>query len=111
MPPHLDPRQIPVGYLVHPSVFSYLKPVSYHPLLLMLPALDADTARDIRRVGAALEVVAAGSRQGSLQRRRPPRVGLGEPHTDWDSALDHGASGGTVDRHMRFRRREALSRR
>lgn len=74
---------------------------------MMLPALDADTARDIRRVGAALEVVAAGSRQ----RRRPPRVGLGEPHTDWESALDHGASGGTVDRHMRFRRREALSRR
>ena len=58
MPPHLDPRPIPVGYLVHASVLSYLSPCPTHPLLLMLPALDADTARDIRRIGAALEVVA-----------------------------------------------------
>jgi len=53
--------------------------VAEDPPTLMLPALFADTCRHLRGVGAVLEIVAAGSYQGCLQRSRPLFVDHGEP--------------------------------
>jgi hypothetical protein len=50
-----------------------------HPLALVLATLSANAAVDIGGVGSVLEVLPAGCRQGGLQRRRPPRIGLGQP--------------------------------
>ena len=44
----------------------------------MLPALAADAAGHIGGVGAVLEVIPTGCRQGGLERCRPFPVGLGE---------------------------------
>jgi hypothetical protein len=45
----------------------------------MLPALAADAARDVRRISPVLEIVSTGSDESVIERRRPLRLGLGEP--------------------------------
>jgi hypothetical protein len=47
----------------------------------MLLTLSTDTAVHIGAVGAVLEVVSAGCRQGGIERRRPLFVSLCQPQT------------------------------
>jgi hypothetical protein len=60
----------------------------------MTAAFAANTPRHIRGIGSVLEVDSTGSGQGSLERGRPPLVGLGGgPTPDWSQAKvsEHGA--------------------
>jgi hypothetical protein len=52
--------------------------VPAHPDALVFPTLTAHAAVHVRGIGAMLEIVPAGCRQGCLQCCRPLRVGLGE---------------------------------
>ncbi len=45
----------------------------------MLPTFAADTAVDVRGIGAVLKIITTGCRQGCIQLLRPFLVGLGEP--------------------------------
>jgi hypothetical protein len=56
-----------------------LAPVPSHTDALMRSTLAACAAVDVNRVGAVLEVIPTGCRQGSLQLLGPFLVGLGEP--------------------------------
>jgi hypothetical protein len=56
-----------------------LSAVASHPYALVFAALAADTTVHVRGVGAVLEVVSAGCRQGVLQPLGPLGVGSGEP--------------------------------
>jgi hypothetical protein len=63
----------------------------------MLPAVTADTARHIGGIGAVLEVVPVGCRQGGLQLLRPFLVGPDESaDLVWGSGRAHGAQSGTL---------------
>jgi hypothetical protein len=64
---------------LRPKTGKPLATVPRHPDPLMLAALAADTAHHIRRVGAVVQVVSAGSCKGALQLLGPFLVGLGEP--------------------------------
>jgi hypothetical protein len=55
-----------------------LTPASAHSPLLVLPAIPAHATVDVRGVGAVLQVVTAGCRQGGLERGRPRLVSLRE---------------------------------
>ena len=52
--------------------------VPAHPDALMLPTFATDAALHVRGIGAVLEVVPAGCRQGGIQLLRPILVGLGQ---------------------------------
>jgi len=49
------------------------------PLGLVLTTLLADTARNVRRVCPALDVIATNSCQGGVLQGRPFMIGLGQP--------------------------------
>jgi hypothetical protein len=55
--------------------------VSRHADALVCPAFAADTAVRVRRIGAVLEVIPTGCRQGCIQSLRPFLVGFGQSHT------------------------------
>jgi hypothetical protein len=71
------------------------------PDTLVLATVPADTARHVRGVGAVLEVISAGCRQGGLERGKPLFVGLDEggdlDHQVADRGKDAAAQGLAFD--------------
>jgi hypothetical protein len=61
------------------GALSDLAPVPGHPQPLMFAAFRTHAPRYIRRICPVLKIISTGSHQGSIQRRRPLRIGLGEP--------------------------------